>query len=97
MPVAEMFGGFSCARLNDGVCGNHYGACVFHHERNKWRASPFAEVLLGDPKQPLLTTGFVPALAAHAQVGSTWKFHTQGRSANYAQSRFYQLCFISNL
>ena len=27
--------------------GNHYGARVFHRERNSWRASPFAEVLVG--------------------------------------------------
>jgi hypothetical protein len=86
-PVAEMFGGFSYARLNDSgattntkgivgsfawnakpwlqivadtsynvssysgtnvtLYGNHYGARVFHRERNKWRASPFAEVLVG--------------------------------------------------
>ena len=26
---------------------NHYGVRVFHRERNKWRASPFAEVLVG--------------------------------------------------
>jgi hypothetical protein len=87
MPVGEMFGGFSYARLNDGgtstntkgivgsfawnakpwlqivadssynvswyngvnvtLYGNHYGARVFHRERNKWRASPFAEFLVG--------------------------------------------------
>jgi hypothetical protein len=87
MPVAELFGGFSYARLNDGgtstntkgivgsfawnarpwlqivadssynvssyngvnvtLYGNHYGARVFHRERNKWRASPFAEFLVG--------------------------------------------------
>src|SRR4029077_3340059 len=84
-PVAEMFGGFSYARLNDGgattntkgivgsfawnakpwlqivadssynvssysgmnvtLYGNHYGARVFYRERNKWRTSPFAEML----------------------------------------------------
>ena len=27
--------------------GNHYGARVLYRERNTWRASPFAEVLLG--------------------------------------------------
>jgi hypothetical protein len=87
MPVGELFGGFSYARLNDSgtttnakgivgsfawnakpwlqivadtsynvssyngvnvtLYGNHYGARVFHRERNKWRASPFAEVLVG--------------------------------------------------
>jgi len=86
MPVAELFGGFSYARLNDSgtstntkgivgsfawnaslgcnssrtpaitsrrtrrechLYGNHYGARVFHRERNKWRASPFAEFLVG--------------------------------------------------
>ena len=86
-PVAELFGGFSYARLNDSgattntrgivgsfawnakpwlqivadssynvssyngtnvtLYGNHYGARVFHRERNKWRASPFAEFLVG--------------------------------------------------
>jgi hypothetical protein len=87
MPVGEMFGGFSYARLSDSgtttntkgivgsfawnakpwlqlvadssynvgsyngvnvtLYGNHYGARVFHRERNSWRASPFAEVLVG--------------------------------------------------
>jgi opacity protein-like surface antigen len=86
-PVAELYGGFSFARLNDAgtttntkgivgsfawnarpwlqfvadssynvssyngvnvtLYGNHYGARVFHRERNKWRTSPFAEVLVG--------------------------------------------------
>jgi hypothetical protein len=86
-PVAEFYGGFSFARLNDAgtttntkgivgsfawnvrpwlqfvadssynvssydgvnvtLYGNHYGARVFHRERNKRRASPFAEVLVG--------------------------------------------------
>src|SRR5258706_4457267 len=86
-PVAELFGGFSYARLNDSgtttntkgivgsfawnakpwlqivadssynvssysgmnvtLYGNHYGARVFYRERNKWRASPFAEMLVG--------------------------------------------------
>jgi hypothetical protein len=86
-PVAELFGGFSYARLNDSgtttntrgivgsfawnakpwlqivadssynvssynnvnvtLYGNHYGVRVFDRERNKWRASPFAEVLVG--------------------------------------------------
>jgi hypothetical protein len=86
-PVAEMFGGFSYARLNDSgtstntkgivgsfawnakpwlqlvadssynvgsyngvnvtLYGNHFGARVFHRERNSWRASPFAEALFG--------------------------------------------------
>jgi hypothetical protein len=86
-PVAELFGGFSYARLNDAgdstntkgivgsfawnvkpwlqivadssynvssyngenvtLYGNHYGARAFHRERNKWRASPFAEFLVG--------------------------------------------------
>jgi hypothetical protein len=27
--------------------GNHYGPRVFYKERNKWRASPFAEFLIG--------------------------------------------------
>jgi opacity protein-like surface antigen len=27
--------------------GNHYGARVFYKERNKWRLSPFAELLVG--------------------------------------------------
>jgi hypothetical protein len=86
-PVAELFGGFSYARLNDSgtttntkgivgsfawnakpwlqivadssynvssysgmnvtLYGNHYGARVFYRERNKWRTSPFAEMLVG--------------------------------------------------
>jgi|SRR5579864_4287340 len=86
-PVAELFGGFSYAHINDSgtttnapgvvgsfawnarpwlqivadtsynvssyngtniaLYGNHYGARVFYRERNKWRASPFGEVLVG--------------------------------------------------
>ena len=72
-PVAELFGGFSYARLNDGgtnlntkgivgsfawnarpwlqiVADSSYNVSSyngFHRERNKWRASPFAEVLVG--------------------------------------------------
>jgi len=33
--------------VNVTLYGNHYGARVFHRERNSWRASPFAEVLVG--------------------------------------------------
>jgi hypothetical protein len=33
--------------VNVTLYGNHYGVRVFHRERNKWRASPFAEVLVG--------------------------------------------------
>ncbi|HXN54197.1 MAG TPA: outer membrane beta-barrel protein [Candidatus Acidoferrum sp.] len=86
-PVAELFGGFAYARINDSgtntntkgivgsfawnarpwlqivadssynkssyngvnvkLYGNHYGARVFYRERNKWRVSPFAELLVG--------------------------------------------------
>jgi len=33
--------------VNVTLYGNHYGVRVFHRERNSWRASPFAEVLVG--------------------------------------------------
>jgi Outer membrane protein beta-barrel domain len=96
-PVAELFGGFSYARLNDSgtttntkgivgsfawnakpwlqlvadssynvssynnvnvtLYGNHYGVRVFDRERNKWRASPFAEVLVGGSHVDNTVTG----------------------------------------
>jgi Outer membrane protein beta-barrel domain len=96
-PVAELFGGFSYARLNDSgtttntkgivgsfawnakpwlqivadssynvssynnvnvtLYGNHFGVRVFDRERNKWRASPFAEVLVGGSHVDNTVTG----------------------------------------
>jgi len=37
----------SYSGVNVTLYGNHYGARVFYRERNKWRVSPFAEVLVG--------------------------------------------------
>jgi hypothetical protein len=37
----------SYSGTNIALYGNHYGPRVFYKERNKWRASPFAEFLIG--------------------------------------------------